>query len=69
MKNQSKITGDNNINIQDTKNSKISINDKIENKKELNKLWLIIPIIIALIGLIIQILVGWEQLIPWLNVK
>ncbi|SZD73866.1 Uncharacterised protein [Candidatus Ornithobacterium hominis] len=69
MKNKSKIQGDGNVNIQDISKSKISVGDKIETESKMNKLWIIIPVIIALIGLIVQILIGWEQLINWFYAK
>lgn len=67
MKNKSNITGNNNINVQGLKNSTVSTNPK-QNMTS-NKLWIIIPIFIAFIALIVQVLVGWEQLIPWFNAK
>lgn len=69
MKNKSKIQGDGNVNIQDISKSKILVGNKIETESKMNKLWIIIPVIIALIGLIVQILIGWEQLINWFYAK
>lgn len=63
MKNESKIKGDGNINIQGVSKSKVSIGSKSFNENKQNKLWIIISIIIAAIALLVQILVGWEQLI------
>ncbi len=69
MKNESKITGDRNINIQDVSKSKISVGDKTAIAKENKKLWIVLPVIIAVLALIVQILIGWEQLINWFYAK
>lgn len=69
MKNESKITGNGNVNIQDVSKTKISIGDTTATKSKMNKLWIILPVIIALIGLVIQVLIGWEQLINWFYAK
>ena len=69
MKNESKITGNGNVNLQDISKSKISVGDKTATENKINKLWIIIPVIIALIGLIVQVLIGWEQLINWFYAK
>lgn len=69
MKNESKITGDGNINIQDVSKSKISVGDKTTVAKKSKKLWVILSIIIAVLALIVQILIGWEQLINWSYAK
>ncbi len=69
MKNESKITGDGNVNIQGVSKSKITVGDKTLTKSKVNKLWIILPVIIALIGLIVQVLIGWEQLINWFYAK
>jgi hypothetical protein len=69
MKNKSKIQGDGNVNIQGISKSKISVGDKTVTDSKGNKVWIIIPVIIALIGLIVQVLIGWEQLINWFYAK
>lgn len=69
MKNESKITGNGNVNIQDVSKSKISVGDTTATESKMNKLWIILPVIIALIGLVIQVLIGWEQLINWFYAK
>lgn len=69
MKNESKIQGDRNVNIQNVSKSKVSIGDKKVTEGKVNKFWIIIPVIIALFGLIVQILIGWEQLINWFYAK
>jgi len=69
MKNESKITGDGNVNIQGVSKSKITVGDKTATKSNVNKLWIILPVVIALIGLIVQVLIGWEQLINWFYAK
>jgi hypothetical protein len=69
MKNESKITGEGNVNIQDVSKSKITVGDKTATKSKVNKLWIILPVIIAIIGLIVQVLIGWEQLINWFYAK
>ena len=69
MKNNSKIEGDGNINIQGISESKISVGDKTVTESKVNKTWIIIPVIIALIGLVVQVLIGWEQLINWFYAK
>jgi hypothetical protein len=69
MKNESKITGDGNINIQDVSKSKISVGDKTTVAKKNKKIWIVLPVIIAVLALIVQILIGWEQLINWFYAK
>jgi hypothetical protein len=69
MTNKSKIKGDGNVNIQGISKSKLSVRDKTITGSKVNKVWIIIPVIIALIGLIVQVLIGWEQLINWFYAK
>lgn len=69
MENKSKIIGDGNVNIQGVSKSKVTVGDKTATKSKVNKLWIILPVIIALIGLIVQVLIGWEQLINWFYAK
>ncbi|WP_409965973.1 hypothetical protein PIECOFPK_02367 [Mycovorax composti] len=69
MKNKSKIQGDGNVNLQGISKSKISVGDKTVTDSKVNKVWIIIPVIIAIIGLIVQVLIGWEQLINWFYAK
>jgi len=63
MKNKSKIQGDGNVNIQGISRSKFLVSDKIVTGIKANKFWIITTVIIALLGLIVQVLIGWEQLI------
>lgn len=69
MNNKSKIKGDGNVNIQDVSKSKISIGDRTTTAKKNSKLWIILPVIVAIIALVVQILIGWEQLINWFYAK
>lgn len=69
MRNKSKILGDGNVTIQDVSKSKISIGDQTITDKKSNKFWIIIPVIIAILALVVQILIGWEQLINWFYAK
>ena len=69
MKNESKITGDGNINIQDVSKSKISVGDKTTVAKQNKKIWIVLPVIIAVLALIVQKLFGGEQLIYWFYAK
>lgn len=63
------MQGDRNVNIQGVSKSKISVGDKTVTESKVNKVWIIIPVAIALIGLFVQILIGWEQLINWFYAK
>lgn len=69
MNNKSKITGDGNVNIQDVSKSKISIGDRTSTENKSSKLWIILPVIVAITALMVQILIGWEQLINWFYAK
>ncbi len=69
MKNENKIKGDGNVNIQGVSKSKISVGDKTITETKVNKLWIILPVVIALIGLIVQVLIGWKELINWFYAK
>jgi hypothetical protein len=69
MKNESKIKGNGNVNIQGVSESKISVDNKTTTESKVNKIWIILPILIALIGLIIQVLIGWKELINWFYAK
>lgn len=65
MKNKSKIKGDKNISIQNTSSSKISIGKKKDDNNKQNNFWIILPVIIGIIALIVQILIGWKEIINW----
>lgn len=69
MKNENKIKGDGNVNIQGVSKSQISVGDKTTTESKVNKLWIILPVVIALVGLIVQILIGWKELINWFYAK
>lgn len=68
MKNRSKIKGDGNINIQDVFKSNVGTGDRDTFGSKTN-IWIILPVILAAIALLVQILIGWEQLIKWLYAR
>ena len=62
MNNKSKIKGNKNFVIQGNRDSNIKIDD--ENNKSLTKRnYTLIGIIIGIIGLIVTIIIGWDNII------
>lgn len=65
MKNKSKITGDKNVVIQNTKDAKIRVNEgSPEKQKTSNQL---IGIIIGIVSIIVAIIIGWEEIIKFIK--
>ena len=64
MKNESKIEGDGNIVFQGTKKSKISIN-KEKDKQNQKRNFGLLGIVIAVLGLIATIIIGWGNIIQF----
>jgi len=65
MSNRSVIKGDNNISVSGINKSKVSI-ENAGNSKSKGQFWVITGVIVALIALLVQIFVGWDQIIKWL---
>lgn len=62
MKNETNIKGDKNFFVQGIKNSKINIQN--ENKDLADKrIYTLIGIIIAVLGLLATIIIGWDNII------
>ncbi len=68
MTNKTSIKGNKNVSISDIKNSKVSIGYKTTFKPE-GKFWVIIGVVIALIALVLQVVVGWDEIIKCIYAK
>lgn len=68
MGNKTTIKGDNNVSISDTKKSKVSVGNKVPFKAD-GKFWVITGVVIALFALILQVVVGWDEIIKWIYAK
>lgn len=68
MTNKTSIKGDNNVSISDIKNSKVSVGNKTTFKPD-GKFWVIFGVAIAFVALVIQVIVGWEEIIKWIYAK
>jgi hypothetical protein len=63
MSNKAKITGNDNTIVQDTKNSLININS---NNRHTSK-GFIISIVVAILGVLVAIIIGWDNFIKFFN--
>jgi hypothetical protein len=68
MENKTKIKGDKNISISDVKNSTVSVGNKTKPISS-GKFWVITGVFIAVIALLLQAIVGWDEIIKWFNAK
>lgn len=68
MTNRTTIKGNKNVSISDVKNSKVSIGNKSSFKPD-GKFWVIAGVTIALIALVLQVVVGWDEIIKWIYAK
>lgn len=64
MKNETKIKGDKNIVFQGNKNSKVNIQNE-NTKTQDNQSYTILGVIIALIGIIATVIIGWDNIIKF----
>lgn len=62
MKNNTNIKGDKNIIVQGSSNPKVNVGHKHKNKSG-RKIYSLIGIIIAVLGLIATIIIGWDNII------
>lgn len=68
MNNKTKIKGDSNFVFQDIKKSKIGLkNESVENIETSNNKYAVIAIIVAIIGVIVTIIIGWDNIINFLT--
>ncbi len=65
MNNKSKITGNKNVVIQNTKDSKIRVNEGSPEKQKNN--YQLIGIIIGIVSIIVAIIIGWEEIIKFIK--
>lgn len=65
MKNKSKITGDKNLVIQNSKDSKIRVNEANPEKQKIN--YQLIGIIIGIVSIIVAVIIGWEEIINFIK--
>jgi hypothetical protein len=68
MTNKTTIKGNKNVSISDVKNSKVSIGNKSSFKPD-GKFLVIAGVTIALIALVLQVVVGWDEIIKWIYAK
>ena len=68
MTNKTSIKGNKNVSISDVKNSKVSVGNKTPFKPD-GKFWVISGVAIALVALVLQIVVGWNEIIKWIYAK
>jgi hypothetical protein len=67
MNNKTKINGDKNFVVQGTRNSKINVQN--ENNISPNKqTYVIIGIIVAVLGVIASIIIGWDNILNFFDV-
>jgi|GEM_PF-1909491 len=64
MRNETKIKGDRNILIQDSKNSDIKIDSLPKSKIQKSK-YQTIGLIVAIVTLIITIIIGWDNILKF----
>lgn len=68
MGNKSVIKGNNNINVSGVKRSKVSIGETTHSKSK-GKFWVIAGVVVTVIAVMLQIIIGWDQIIKWLYAK
>lgn len=65
MENLSKISGDKNVVIQNTKNSKIRVNERNSGNQKNN--YQLIGIILGVISILVAVIIGWEEIIKFIK--
>jgi len=64
MKNEAKLKGDKNFIIQGVKNSSVDVNNEAKQRKRTN-IYAIIGIIVAIATVIVNIIIGWDNIIKF----
>lgn len=68
MTNKTNIKGDNNINLSGIKSSKVSIGGTAKPNSN-GKFWVIAGVIVAVVAVLLQIIIGWQQIIEWIYAR